>query len=153
MRVVIKHGMSNTRLYRAWDSMKSRCYRKTSASYSRYGGRGITICDTWRNSFEAFRDWALANGYADNLSLDRIDCDGNYEPSNCRWVTMKEQENNKRNNKLIEFKGVVLTQSEWCDVLEIPPHVMQNRFRRGWSVERAFTTEVRKYDKDGQAYD
>lgn len=149
----MRHGMYQTRLYGCWEGMKSRCYCTTAGNYRNYGGRGITICDEWRDSFESFRDWALANGYADNLYIDRISSDGNYEPSNCRWVTMREQQNNKRNNKLIEFKGVVLTQSEWCDVLEIPFHVMHNRFRRGWSVERAFTTDVRKYDKKGQIYD
>ena len=149
MKNNLKHGMCYTKLYGCWDSMKSRCYRSSAGNYRNYGGRGITVCDEWRNSFEAFRDWAFANGYVEGLSLDRIDCNGNYEPSNCRWVTMKEQENNKRNNRLIEFKGCVMTMSEWCDLLEIPPHVMHNRFRRGWSVQRAFTTEVREYAKGG----
>lgn len=147
MKNNIKHGMSNTKLYERWDSMKSRCYVKNAGNYRRYGGRGITVCDEWKTSFEAFRDWALANGYADNLSLDRIDVNGNYEPSNCRWVTMTEQANNRSNNRLIEFKGVVLTLAEWCDILEIPFYVMHHRLERGWSVERAFTTEVRKYDR------
>ena len=105
------------------------------------------MCDEWKNSFESFMDWAFANGYTDDLTLDRINVDGNYEPSNCRWVTMKWQQNNKRNNELIEFMGVVLTMSEWCDVLEIPIHVMNNRLRRGWSIYRAFTTPIREYTR------
>ena len=149
MKHNLKHGMSNTKLYGCWDSMKSRCYRHSAGNYHYYGARGVTVCKEWRDSFIAFKDWALSNGYVDGLSLDRIDYNGNYEPSNCRWVTMKEQENNKRNNKLLEFNGVVLTQSEWSDLVEIPVHVIHNRLLRGWSVKRALTTEVRKYDKKG----
>lgn len=147
MKNNLKHGMCYTRLYKLWDAMKGRCYRKGAGNYLKYGGRGITVCDEWRYNFLSFRDWSLENGYDDTLSLDRIDVNGNYEPSNCRWVTMKDQQNNKRNTKLIEFKGVVLSQAEWCEVLEIPHHVMHNRFRRGWSIERAFTTPIRKYDR------
>ena len=143
----IKHGMCQTKLYGCWDSMKSRCYRKSAGNYHNYGARGITVCDEWRNSFDAFRDWALAHGYKEGLTLDRIDFNGNYEPSNCRWVTMKEQQNNRRNNKLIEYKGATLTQAEWCDIFEIPFHVLRNRLLRGWSIERAFTTPIRKYGK------
>lgn len=144
----LKHGMSNTPLYRAWDSMKARCYRKTTAPYKRYGGRGIKVCDEWKYDFIAFKDWALANGYVEGLSLDRIDVNGNYEPSNCRWVSMKEQENNKRNNFRIEYNGKTHTMSEWSDIMGIPPMVLQHRFKRGWSVEKALTTKKRKYKKD-----
>ena len=144
----LKHGMSNSRLYRTWESMKARCCRKTSGPYKRYGGRGITVCDEWKSSFIIFRNWALANGYAEGLSLDRIDPSGNYEPSNCRWVTMKVQENNRSNNTQIEYKGVTHTMSEWSDIVNIPFDVIQHRFQRGWSVERALTTPKRQYNKD-----
>lgn len=90
------HGMRHTRLYRILHDMKNRCYRKSYHAFNHYGGRGITVCDEWLNSFEAFRDWALANGYADNLTIDRIDNDKGYSPDNCRWVTMAEQNRNKR---------------------------------------------------------
>ena len=146
----MRHGMSATRLYRAWDSMKARCYRPTTDPYKKYGAKGITVCEEWRNSFIAFRDWALSNGYKDGLSLDRIDYTGNYEPSNCRWVTIKDQQNNKSSNKLVEFKGCVLTIAEWSYILEIPQHVLQHRFARGWSVARALTTEVREYKRKGK---
>lgn len=92
------HGGCGTRLYRIWIGMKNRCYNPNAAKYKDYGGRGITICAEWKNDFPAFRDWALSHGYTDALSIDRIDVDGNYEPSNCRWATAKEQRHNRRDN-------------------------------------------------------
>lgn len=92
------HGKSNTRLFRTWMNIRNRCGRSTASDYKYYGGRGITICDEWMRSFEAFYNWAMSNGYHEDLTIDRIDVNGNYEPSNCRWVTMKEQAHNKRNS-------------------------------------------------------
>lgn len=98
--------------------MKQRCCGYNAKSYKHYGGRGITVCEEWRNSFEAFYEWAMANGYSDSLTLDRIDVNGNYEPSNCRWATMKEQNNNKRNNRNITYKGETHTLAQWIEILK-----------------------------------
>lgn len=90
------HGKTNTRLFRIWQGMKYRCYNPKCKDYSRYGGRGVVICKEWREDFQAFYDWSMANGYSDNLTIDRKDSNGNYEPSNCRWATVKQQTENKR---------------------------------------------------------
>lgn len=90
------HGLRGTRLYRIWDCMHTRCYRKSYHAFKHYGGRGIRICDEWINDFQAFYDWSMSHGYRDDLTIDRIDTDGNYCPENCRWVTMSEQNKNKR---------------------------------------------------------
>ena len=90
------HGKRHTRLYSIWNCMKNRCYRKCFHAFHHYGGRGIKVCDEWLHNFQSFYDWAMANGYKDDLSIDRINPNGNYEPTNCRWVTMAEQNKNKR---------------------------------------------------------
>lgn len=99
---VTKHNKSHSRLYSIWRGIKERCLKQNSVNYKYYGGRGITICDEWKNDFQAFYDWAMSHGYADCLTIDRIDNDSNYEPSNCRWATNKEQQNNRRNNKKVK---------------------------------------------------
>lgn len=128
------HGMRNTRLYRIWLGMKSRCTIKTTTSFRHYGGRGITICDEWMNDFQSFYDWAMANGYSENLTIDRIDPNGNYEPSNCRWVTTKVQANNKRTNAKILFNGETKTIKEVSEISGINYQTLFSRYKAGKSL-------------------
>lgn len=106
----IKHGVArkNYRLYKIYAGIIDRCRNPTNNNYKNYGGRGIDICEAWSNNINAFYDWAISNGYNKNLSIDRIDVNGNYEPSNCRWVDMKTQGNNRRNTVYLDFGGICL---------------------------------------------
>lgn len=125
--------------------MRERCFNENNPEYGRYGGRGIDVCTEWA-VYEAFRDWALANGYAENLSIDRIDNDGNYCPENCRWATAKQQANNTRKTHLITFNGETHSVSEWARILNIKQSTLRMRINNyGWSVEDALGKEVRKY--------
>lgn len=119
------------RLYRIWNCMKTRCYNKNREDYKYYGGRGISVCTEWEHDFVAFREWALSNGYDDSLTLDRIDPDGNYCPSNCRWATAKEQGNNQRRTIFLEIGGVRKTLTQWADDVGMPRNRIYSRYYRG----------------------
>ncbi|MBE7084268.1 MAG: hypothetical protein E7373_06695 [Clostridiales bacterium] len=129
--------MTDSRLYNIWSKLKSRCLNMSFKFYKNYGGRGIKVCDEWLNNPQSFYDWAIANGYNSNLTIDRIDFNGNYEPSNCRWVDMKTQSNNRRNNHIITLNGVSHTLSEWSSLTGIEQSTIRARLKRGWSEEKA----------------
>lgn len=131
------HGESKSRLYTIWTLMKRRCYFPSDSRYHRYGGRCIAVCEEWRDSFENFRDWATKNGYRDDLTIDRIDNNGNYCPGNCRWATRKEQQSNIGTNHLITHNGETLTVSQWAERIGVQPTTLFTRLRRHWSIERA----------------
>lgn len=133
------HGMTNTRLYRIWSGMKDRCMNPNSKYKKRYHDRGITICQEWLDDFMNFYNWAMANGYSDALTLDRIDNNKNYSPDNCRWATYKEQANNKDNNVFLLFNDEMKTISEWGEELGIKDGTIRARLNRGWSVEDALS--------------
>lgn len=134
------HSGAHTRLFRIWSSIKTRCENPNAINYKDYGGRGIKLCEEW-HTFELFRDWALANGYADNLSIDRIDVDGIYEPSNCRWATNSEQANNRRTNRIIEFNGEKKTLKQWAETLGISGEALSKRLQsQNFTFESALTT-------------
>lgn len=124
------HGMSRTRIYHIWMAMKNRCYRVSSQKYADYGGRGITVCDEW-HSFESFYEWSLANGYNNDLTIDRIDNNGLYSPSNCRWATVTIQSNNRRSNRHLTIDGVTRTVAEWSRYSNVRYATIMSRVKRG----------------------
>lgn len=136
------YGFSHTQLDNLYKSMYSRCYKPSNARYLNYGGRGIRICDEWLNDKQSFFKWALSNGFKDGHSrsectLDRIDVNKGYSPTNCRFVTMQEQENNKTNNRRLTVDGETHTQAEWGRKLGLPSGLIYRRLKAGWSVEEA----------------
>ena len=140
-----RHGGRHTRLYTIWCGMKNRCYNKNDSHYPRWGGRGIQICSEWLLDFSNFQQWALHNGYADNLTIDRINNDGNYCPANCRWVTVAEQNNNQRTNRLITYNGRTQNLKQWSKELRINYGTLISRLDDSkWSIEKAFTTPVKE---------
>jgi hypothetical protein len=149
---VTKHGLRNHKLYYLWSGMKQRCYNKNHCRYSDYGGRGIEVCKEWtnaKNGFTNFYNWAISNGYDESAgyrkcTLDRIDVNGNYEPNNCRWITQKEQNNNKRNNVILSYNGKTHNITEWCNILNLTQSAIRHRLERGWSVEKTLSTPLIK---------
>lgn len=138
------HQLSKTPIYKVWKNMKRRCYSKTNKRYANYGGKGVVICEAWLNDFRAFYDWAMANGYRRDLSIDRIDVNGNYCPENCRWATAKEQANNTTRNHYITYKGEINTAKQWSEKLNMTYATFQHRIQRGWTMERIANTPIRR---------
>ena len=140
-----KHGDrpkgKKKRLYHVWLSMRERCHNQNHKHYSRYGGRGISVCDEWAD-YSVFREWALSNGYSDNLTLDRVNNDSDYNPENCRWATRKEQANNRCSNRIITVDGESHNIQWWVEKTGLPRHVVDGRVRRGWDDRRIITTPL-----------
>lgn len=141
---ITKHKGWGTRMYYIWQSMIQRCTNPNSKAYKDYGGRGITVCEEWKNDFQSFYDWAMVYGYTDELTIDRIDNNKGYSPDNCRWTTPKEQANNTRQNHYITYNGITKTISQWAEEIQIPHTILRGRLRMGWSIERMLTTPSRR---------
>ena len=125
----------NKKLYWVYGAMLQRCYKANCKQYHRYGGRGITVCDEWRNDKTAFYKWAVSNGYKEGLTLDRIDNDGNYSPDNCRWVSYGIQGNNTSSCHYLEFKGKKQSMSDWAKELGLNYFNLRSKIRNGWTIE------------------
>lgn len=138
------HGFVGTRLNRIYHGMKSRCYNPNNEKYKDYGGRGITVCDEWKNDFQAFYDWAMSNGYKENLTIDRINVDGNYEPSNCRWADNITQSYNKRNTLKLFFNGEERSVREWSEITGLSMAAIRSRLQRGWSVVETLSAPLKR---------
>lgn len=138
------HGKSKERLYTMFHNMHKRCYDKDHISFRNYGGRGIGVSEEWRNDFESFYEWSIKNGYNDNLTIDRINNDNDYSPVNCKFITHKEQQNNRRDNVFVSYEGDTRTISQWSESKGIKYSVLQSRLKAGWSTKKAIETPVKK---------
>lgn len=140
------HGHTGTRLYQAYLNMKARCYYKGGREYGNYGGRGITVCDEWlgKNGAKNFIDWAYLNGYSDTLTLDRIDVNKGYSPDNCRWITNKEQQSNRRDNHLITYEGRTQTITQWAEEIGISGKALESRLKDWKDIKKSIETPVKK---------
>ncbi len=138
----VTHGHTRTRLYRIWSGIIDRCENPKTPVYQAYGGRGIRMCAIWRQDFTSFRDWAMSHGYRDDLTIDRIDVDGDYCPENCRWADWVTQQNNRRNNRCITFLGETKDISQWARTYGIEYSTLYQRLLQGWPIERALTEPV-----------
>lgn len=136
------HGGRRTRLYSIWSNMITRTENPNGTAYHRYGGRGIKVCSEWRDSFPIFRAWALAHGYRDGLTLERIDNDGGYSPDNCRWATWQEQFNHRCDTHYITFDGKTQSLTRWARERALPPSALFQRVYAGWNAQRALTTPL-----------
>lgn len=140
------HGLYGSRLYHTWRGLRQRCNNPKAKAYPNYGGRGISCCEEW-NDFAVFYEWAMHNGYAENLTIDRINNMEGYHPSNCRFSTRKEQANNRRSNLWYEYSGELKNVQQWSDSCGIKYETLSNRLKTGWSIEKAITTPARKKNK------
>jgi len=142
------HGMTKSRIYQTFTDIKRRCYNSNTKAYKNYGGRGIIVCDEWLikegMGFMNFYNWAMENGYTDKLTIDRNNVNGNYEPNNCSWITMKEQENNRRNNKVIAINGIEKNESKWAEEFNISVQLLRYRIKKGLKDDDLIKTPRKK---------
>jgi hypothetical protein len=140
-----KHGLRNHPLYAIWLQMKQRCYNENNASYPGYGGRGISVCSEWKDDFAVFYDWAINSGWQKGLSIERVDFNGNYEPSNCTWIPMSEQSKNTRLTHKITFNGETHSVGSWAKIIGISESTLRFRLRsRNYTIEEALSKPVDK---------
>ena len=139
------HGMTKTKTFKSWESMKQRCLNTNAPDYPSYGGRGISICRSWVISFNNFLE--DMGERPENMTLDRKNVNGNYEPINCRWATRSEQQRNKTNSLLIEWEGITQGAADWADLVQLPSKIICERIRSGWSPKEALTKPNRKAKK------
>lgn len=140
------HNQCYTRVYRIYRKILRRCFVPDDVAFPNYGGRGITMCQEWKDSFLAFSEWAYSNGYADDLTIDRIDNDGDYCPENCRWASRTTQSNNRRSCRIYSLNGKSQTLKQWCEEYGVSYKAIYARISRGWSFEEAisFKADARK---------
>lgn len=132
------HHKSNVKLYKVWNAMKQRCHNKNNKRYKDYGGRGIAVCSEWKDDFMSFYNWALSNGYKDNLTIDRINNNGNYEPNNCRLVDKKQQARNRRSNITYTINGETKCIADWCNILGLKQKTVYQRIHYyNWTIRHA----------------
>ena len=151
----IIHGMSGTKINKTYQNMKSRCYNPNSSKYYLYGGKGIKICELNKETgFINFYSWAMQNGYKEGLTIDRIDSDKDYEPSNCRWATYKEQNSHLKNNpfcgKIIEYNGEAHSLKKWSEIKNISYDALLCRYERNWDIKRMLETPTGQYIRSGK---
>ena len=143
---VTKHGQAHTQLYRVWKELRRRCKNKNRPDYERYGGRGISVCSEWED-FTVFQEWALNSGYDPKLTIERIDNNGNYEPGNCKWATIQEQNNNTRQNVNIKIRGVTKTLKQWGDSVGLSYSTISTRYRDGWCNEDLILPKMKPHQR------
>lgn len=140
-----KHGLKGHPLYKTWSHMKTRCYNKNCPDYKDYGGRGIVVCDLWKNDFVEFLYWALKHGWEKGLSIERIDVNQDYSPNNCMWIPMSEQSKNRRGVHSVVYKGETHSLAEWSKITGISRKTLELRIKSpNFTLEEAFEKPVNK---------